>query len=280
MITVPINKIIDLSSVDGIGLRSAIFVQKCNIHCLYCHNPETQNLCLNCKECVSCCPKKALYINKDGKVQWNPTICVFCDTCLKVCKHNASPRIEYLSSNEVYARIKKNIGFIRGITVSGGECSLYPQFLEELFILAKKDNLTCLLDSNGMIDYSLYPSLMNLTDGVMLDIKSWNEDIYYKLTGYSNKIVKKNLSFLDTINKIEELRLVVLPSYTDSKDSLLGISKTIKKDHIKNMKIKLIRFRNNGVKGILKENNSPSLEYMNELKEYANSLGFENIVIV
>ena len=36
-----INKIIPISTVDGIGARVSIFTQGCNINCLYCHNPET-----------------------------------------------------------------------------------------------------------------------------------------------------------------------------------------------------------------------------------------------
>ena len=38
-----VNKIIPFSSVDGPGNRTAIFLQGCNINCLYCHNPETRD---------------------------------------------------------------------------------------------------------------------------------------------------------------------------------------------------------------------------------------------
>ncbi|MEA3424244.1 MAG: radical SAM protein [Bacillota bacterium] len=36
-----INKIINFSSVDGPGNRLVVFVQGCNLNCIYCHNPET-----------------------------------------------------------------------------------------------------------------------------------------------------------------------------------------------------------------------------------------------
>ena len=278
MFLAPINKIIDLSTVDGPGLRTSIFVQKCNIHCLYCHNPETQNLCINCGECIKACPKKALTII-DGKVIWNKGRCCFCDTCINICKHNASPKIEYLSANEVYSRIKPNLGFIRGITVSGGECSLYPEFLIELFQLAKNAGLTCLMDSNGMINYSKYPRLMSICDGVMLDIKSWEANIYKNLVGYSNDMVKKNLKYLDSINKIEELRIVVVPDYVDYKSCIDGIYNSVSHEHLASMKLKLISFRNNGVKGILKNHPSPSKELMDDLKSYALSLGFNKVEI-
>ena len=41
MIKARINKIIDMSVVDGPGNRTAIFFQGCNLDCFYCHNPET-----------------------------------------------------------------------------------------------------------------------------------------------------------------------------------------------------------------------------------------------
>lgn len=273
----PINKIIDFSVVDGPGSRTSIFVQKCNIHCLYCHNPETQNLCTNCGMCVKSCKQKALKLI-DSKVVWDSNLCINCDTCISICKNNASPKIKYLSASEVFDKIKKNIPFIRGITVSGGECSLYPSFLEELFALCKEHNLTCLMDSNGMVSYSKYPDLMNLVDGVMLDIKAWDNKFYSKLTGYDNEIVKENLVYLNKLNKIEELRIVYVPNLVDAKEALIGI-KEILKENIKTVRIKLIKFRNNGVKGALKNHPNVTDDEINIIYKYALELGYENIII-
>ncbi len=272
-----INKIIDFSTVDGPGLRTSIFVQKCNIHCLYCHNPETQNLCTNCAICVSSCPNHALYV-ESLKVKYNEDLCINCDICIKVCPHNASPKVKVLSANDVYNKVKKNIPFIRGITVSGGECMMYPNFLVELFKLAKQDNLTCLLDSNGTVLFENYKELVDLTDGVMLDVKSWNKDVFYNLTGHSNENVIKNLIFLAKNNKIEELRIVCLDDYVDTKDVILGIKETIT-DYYQTIPLKLIKFRKFGVKGILQDYQSPSDEYLEQLKEYALSIGFKNVFI-
>lgn len=169
--------------------------------------------------------------------------------------------------------------FLSGITVSGGECSLYPNFLLDLFTLAKKDNLNCLMDSNGMIDYSRFPKLMEVCDGVMLDIKSWDNDVYRKLVGFDNAIVKKNLKYLDDNNKIEELRIVVVDGYVDSYNCIDGIKSILDSSHLKDTHLKLIRFRKNGVKGLLSNYPSPSLEAMQKLKEYAIDQGFESVEI-
>lgn len=272
----PINKIIEFSYVDGPGLRTSVFVQKCNISCLYCHNPETQRMCINCGICVSKCPNKALTV-VDSKVIWDSAKCINCGTCISVCPNYASPKIKYMSALEVYNEIKKNVPFIRGITVSGGECMLYPDFLKELFRLAKKDNLSCLIDSNGTIDFTKYPELLNLSDGVMLDVKSWNSDVFKHLTCYTNEIVKKNLAYLDSCNKLEEVRIVYIKDFVDAKDVIKGIKDTVK--DVKEIKLKLIKFRNNGVKGIMSKLDSPTDEEIEELGDFAKSLGFERVNI-
>ena len=121
---VPVNKIIPFSAVDGPGNRTAVFVQGCNFNCRYCHNPETRSLCRSCGECVEKCPRQALYI-ENGKVLFHPELCCGCDTCIKTCRFGASPRIRYMNAQEVYQEIRRQVPFIRGITVSGGECTLF-----------------------------------------------------------------------------------------------------------------------------------------------------------
>lgn len=276
MIKAPINNIIPFSVVDGPGNRTAIFLQGCNVSCGYCHNPETQNICCNCGICIDECPVGAISIN--NKVLWDEEKCISCDKCINICPYNASPKIKMKTPEEVFIEVKKNIPFIRGITVSGGECTLYPEFIIELFKLAKSENLSCLIDSNGMIDFSTCSELLKNCDGVMLDIKSWNSSIYKKLTGADNDIVKKNLKFLVDNNKLEEIRIVCIPSEVDADEILEGITKIVG-EKIGEIKLKLIRFRCFGVKGRFENIQSPDDKYMDYLRNLAISLGFKNIVI-
>lgn len=272
----PVNKIIPFSTVDGPGNRTSVFFQACNIHCLYCHNPETQRMCIHCGDCVATCPVGALTW-QDGKVCWDPSICVNCDTCIKTCKHYASPKILEMTPEEVFHEIEKNVPFIRGITVSGGECSLYLPFLRELFQLCHEKGLTTLMDSNGMIAYPR-DDFFSLCDGVMLDIKSWDENVYHALTGFSNRVVKENLAYLSSIDRIQELRIVCVPGRVDVKACLDGIKETIK-EKVATTHLKLIQFRNMGVKGELSAHPSPSQEEMQQYYDYAVSLGYRDLEI-
>lgn len=273
----PVNKIIPLSVVDGPGNRTSIFLQACNIACAYCHNPETQKLCCSCGTCVSKCPAGALKMI-DGMVKWDSSLCCACDTCINVCPNNSSPKVRIMSAVDVIGEVKKNIPFIRGISVSGGECTLYPDFLKELFEEAKKLNLGTLIDSNGTMDLSLYPELLSYTDGVMLDVKSWESVTFRRLTGHDNAIVLKNLAFLAKEGKLEEIRIVCLEGEVDVRRTIRGIADTIP-EHIRTIPLKLIRFRKNGVRGRLSETSSPSDEQMSDWKAYASEAGFAKIIV-
>lgn len=296
-----INKIIPLSVVDGPGCRTSVFVQGCNIACAYCHNPETQQLCSGCGLCVSQCPAGALSIQENGgetpkenehdRVIWDESLCVQCDTCIRVCPSHASPKVRRMSAEDVWKEIEKNMPFIQGITVSGGECTLYPEFLTELFRRAGKAGLTCFLDSNGCVDLSQYPRLMQVTDQVMLDVKAWDHDVFGRLTGGDVSIVKKNLKYLAEHGKLFEVRLVCLDSEhegekrqegvpeVDMEAVIAGVSREAA-PYLKEFRLKLITFRQYGVTGSLKDAKSPSRERMEELKRLAVRYGFQDIQVV
>lgn len=246
----PINKIIYFSNVDGPGNRMAIFFQSCPFKCLYCHNPETINLCNSCGKCVSKCPSDALsIINK--KVIWNENKCVNCDTCISICPNFSSPKVKMYSVDDLLKIIIEVKPFIRGITVSGGECSNYPNFLYELFVKVKELGLTCLIDSNGYYDMEKFDKLILLSDGVMLDVKAIDNQFHKFLTGKENNMVLKNLNYLLNINRLEEVRTVILPNFPkENEETVLEVSKIIGNK----TKYKLIKYRYFGVKetGILK----------------------------
>lgn len=275
----PVNKIIPLSTVDGPGARTAIFLQGCNIACAYCHNPETQRMCNACGACVAVCPAGALE-KQGGTIVWTESLCSGCDSCIRICPHFSSPRINWLSPEAVMAEVRRNIPFVRGITVSGGECTLYPEFLTMLFTLAKNEGLTCLIDSNGTTDFALCPALMAVCDGVMLDVKAWDPSVYMALTGADDDaVVKRNLIFLAEHKLLEELRIVCLEGHVDAEAVIDGIARTLS-NNLLATRLKLIAFRCNGVQGPLAEAASPDALYMQALRARALNRGFGEVVVV
>ncbi len=275
-----VNRIIPFSSVDGPGNRTAVFLQGCNINCKYCHNPETRKLCTGCGLCVDRCPQGAL--EKDGaRVLFDPEKCVQCDTCIHVCSHDSSPRTLEMTPGEVYEKVKKQIPFIRGITVSGGECMLQPDFLEELFRLAAADGLTTLIDSNGTIPFSAYPSLLEVTDGVMLDIKAFHASDHVRITDVSNEIVLENAVYLAKRSKLYEVRAVIVPDLYDAEESIRRMGNFLAPYlSVNEFRVKLIAYRPMGVREAYSHYAVPDQPYLHRLEDILKACGFHDIIII
>lgn len=275
-----VNKIIPFSSVDGPGNRTAVFLQGCNFNCLYCHNPETIHRCIGCKECVAYCPTGALHIQNDT-VCYDETKCVFCDACFLHCPHGASARVRTMTPQAVMAQVKKNMPFIRGITVSGGECTCQLDFLTELLRLAKIEGLNTLLDSNGSLDFAAEKTLLGLTDGVMLDVKAWSPDEHLRLTGQSNTMVLQNLCFLAKNAKLEEVRTVVVPELFDTEQTIRQVCRAIAPYlAARKIRYKIICYRPMGVRAAYQSLTPPSAPWLSHLEQVAHSEGVTNTVII
>ena len=206
----PVNKTIPFSNVDGPGNRTSIFFQGCPFNCLFCHNPETIHLCCGCGACVAGCPAGALRQEGDTVV-WDGGLCVQCDRCIKVCPHDASPKIRWMTVEDVLREVRRSAPYIDGITTSGGECTLQNEFLIALFTEVKKLGKTCLIDSNGSFDFAADPRVLAVCDGVMLDVKAvepaWSE----QLIAHPRDLVLKNLDYLLAASKLQEVRTVIFP---------------------------------------------------------------------
>lgn len=296
-----VNKIIPFSSVDGPGNRTAIFLQGCNFDCRYCHNPETIHLCVGCGACVGVCPTGALtwvdgpedlsrvrhadgawqqeHWHGKGHVVYDPDKCVFCDACIKTCPHGSSPRIRRMTAEQVMAQVRKQIPYIRGITVSGGECTRQRDFLVELFTLARAEKLNCLLDSNGSWDFAADPELMAVTDGVMLDIKAFDPEDHRTVTGCDNEMVLRNACYLASIGKLPEIRTVVVPGLFDA-EAVVNNTTQMLAPYLEqgSIRYKLIKYRPFGVRADYAVYPMPEDEHMEYLKQLVVSQGFTAVI--
>jgi len=121
-----------------------------------------------------------------------------------------------------------------GLTVSGGEATMQPEFLKSLFKKFKEKKIHTCLDTsagcfNSRSEYSIqkYREILEYTDLVLLDIKQIDDEKHLELTGRSNKEVLEFAKFLDEngINTI--IRHVLIPGYTDDDNDLKGLRQFI-----------------------------------------------------
>ena len=279
MKTAPVNKIIPFSNVDGPSNRMAIFFQGCQFNCRFCHNPETINMCISCGDCVKTCPVNALSI-LDGKVVWDKGKCVGCDTCIRTCTHDSSPKITWMSVDEVLKEVERVSPYIQGITLSGGECTLRRDFIVELFPRVKAMGLTTLLDSNGSLDFEKDPEILECCDGVMLDVKAYDRTFSDWLIRYPNEVVLKNLEYLLSINKLEEVRTIIFPNRDkENTETVTYVAEKIRDS----CRYKIIRYRQFGVRDGGREvlgDETTDEGYAQSFVDLARSLGAGKAILV
>lgn len=223
----PIAKIIDISFVDGNGSRTVIFFQGCNLDCLYCHNPETKIFCNACDYCNKEYIKSS--VNSVGISE------AFCT-----------------GVSELVKKIKQNQDFIEGITLSGGECTLYASFILELLKTIKEEtNLTTMLDTNALFSEELIEPLCAVTDGFLVDLKAFDSNIHIKLTGKDNNQILRNIRKIASKNLLQEVRTVLVEGFNDNKEEIINISNFTREIGFDRL-VRLIPFRPHGVTSFLK----------------------------
>lgn len=235
--TLPVKDIIPFANVDGSGNRTTIFVQGCNLNCVYCHNPET--IKLPCEE---------------------------------------TDETKY-TIEELLNIIKQYAPYVRGITVSGGEATLYSSYLVDLFKEVKKLGLTCYIDTNGIFNREKISALIEVTDKFLFDIKGINN--LQKVTRKNIEHSFDNLEYLLELNKIEEVRTVCINEYIDVDNTVKEVAMRIRE--YEDVIYKIIRVHYRGltkdqIKAI--KDFVPSKEKMIELESLAKSIGVKNIVTI
>jgi YjjW family glycine radical enzyme activase len=274
---------IAFSSVDGPGNRFVVFLQGCNFDCIVCHNPFTIHVCNNCGDCVAVCPSGALDFSLTGEVDWNRHACAGGDACLTACQWDATPKALLRPVWDLLAEIRPVAPFLSGITVSGGEATQQAEFVRALFEAVKADpelaGLTCFVDSNGAAERSVWTALLPVVDGVMIDLKCLDPEIHRSMTGQPNDQVLESIRFLDAVDRLYEVRLLLLPGVNDD-PALLDRTARWLADIDPLMRVKLIGFRLHGVRPTSRPLVEPTEAQMRVYEEIFASRGLFSLCVV
>ncbi len=125
------------------------------------------------------------------------------------------------------SRFRNYYGNHGGVTFSGGEPLLQPQFLQEALALCKKAGIHTCLDTAGC-GLGDYENILKNTDLILMDIKHYTAEGYQKVTGHSPDAF---LQFLDTAVHMDVpmwIRHVVVPGLTDGEEHLAGLEEYLR----------------------------------------------------
>lgn len=174
--------------------------------------------------------------------------CVNCHNPSLIGMSNAA---SWRTIDELTERLRHEAPFLRGVTVSGGEATLQLEGVIALFTAIKTDpelaRLTTLVDSNGTLDTAGWQHLAPVMDGAMIDVKAVDPQIHRRITGSGNAAVLRSVRTLYDLDRLHEVRLLVIEGLTDTPDELAryagflaGIDPTIP--------LRTMGFRHHGVR--------------------------------
>ena len=113
-------------------------------------------------------------------------------------------------------RFKPYFGKQGGITLSGGEPLLQPEFAAEILRGCKEKGLHTAVDTSGWVDLSALEKVLPYADLLLLDVKALNTAEYEWLTGKTDEKFRKALELIKGKKQELWLRYVVLPGINDT----------------------------------------------------------------
>lgn len=224
---------------DGPGIRTTFFLKGCPLHCKWCQNPESISpaqylaynplLCLRCGACRSVCSK----LGEDFML--NQADCTLCGRCVVVCLPAARKFAgRELSPEEVLAQALSDKPFFDssggGVTFSGGECALYPDYLKACLSLLKGAGIHTCIDTCGAVPREHFEEILPFVDLFLYDLKKLDPELHREYTGRDNQQILENLRFLCARGKEIIIRVPLIPGYTDSEEDIRAIARFVKEE--------------------------------------------------
>ena len=223
---------------DGPGIRATIFFKGCPLNCQWCHNPEsispkvqklfTAAKCIGCGECCRVCPVGACRLAPDVVVT-DGDLCTLCGQCAEVCPTLATQMSgRYYSVAELLQVVEKERPFFDqsggGVTFSGGEPLLYPEFLIELLEACGRQGVHRAVDTSGFVKKEVLLKVAQHTDLFLYDLKMVGAEKHKRYTGVDNRLILDNLVALAEYGSEVQIRIPLIGGVNDDDDSVAAMA--------------------------------------------------------
>jgi glycyl-radical enzyme activating protein len=211
---------------DGPGVRSLVFFKGCPLRCPWCQNVESWKagaerafkpaLCISCGACTEKCPGHA----PPGPRQPAEGQCVKCFTCVEACPSGALVQFGATKTpGEIVEELRPEFPLFvdsgGGVTFTGGEPALHPEFCAGLARLLRAEGVGVAMETCGLFDLERAAPLLRELELVLFDIKIFEGGEHRRVCGADNTAIKENLKALVREGTLPvRPRLPVVPGMT------------------------------------------------------------------
>lgn len=221
---------------DGPGIRTTVFFKGCNMHCTWCHNPETLSFetdlmfypakCIGCGKCFAACPAGAHRL-VDGKHIIDREKCTHCGKCSEICYAQAlTTSGKAMTAAQVLEEVLQDRPYYEasggGVTLSGGEVLCHVDFATEVAKACREAGIHVAIETNLSLPLSQIQPLLRHVDLIMADCKLFDDGLHRKYTGLSNETVLSNIRAIRDIPMI--VRTPLIPGVTATEENLTAIA--------------------------------------------------------
>jgi pyruvate formate lyase activating enzyme len=194
---------------DGPGIRTTVFFKGCPLQCFWCHNPES----------IDKKPFQSIRKIKMDDIEFNQLEQVG----------------KSISVGNVMDEINKDRIFMEesngGVTFSGGEPTMQPEFLYQLLVNCKSEGLHTAVDTCGYASKQIIHHIIPYTDIFLFDLKHYKSDKHKEYTGKPNEIILENQELIIHNKKKIRIRIPVIPGFNNTINDLQLMAELLQSLH-------------------------------------------------
>ena len=245
-----INNIQRFCLHDGPGVRTVLFLQGCPLRCRWCANPETmaktasllytETVCIGCRACEKACTQGSIAWNAGG-MTIDRSGCVLCGKCEAACPAGAI-RLQGrpMTVDELLPLLLRDRNYYEqsggGVTLSGGEPCLQPEFCVELLKQLRSRNIHTAVETSGYCGEAMFARIAETCDLLLFDIKHMNAQKHKAGCGVDNAGILRNLENSAGVCGIC-IRIPLIHGFNDDQDNLIKTARLAQRLKVKRIDV-------------------------------------------